>query len=458
MALNDVYDSSDEELIVLRSSGSSTLSLKDHENPASDRRDDTPAVNNDSDNAAADVRPTSPPPDAKENREAELRAAERALFAERQLTATLEEALVDIEAQSEKRKFELELWKQKAVELEQQLGGSKTIPDVSDVLESSAQETALGGSEHVEAGMRCEVLTLDVSSRSSKTDAEPFALIAHRHRHNNRSLGRLESAEVQNPFLQNLLRGLFNGTATTSNDAHPSVKYLDVLQCPLLHCWDELIQARDNSQEAVSKSYINLLVDLFAPELKTALQAKQACIDSMEIPFHLVWTIFTPGSLSYCNVQPDAEGLMKVTGVQYEPQVPNGSKQGHWIIEGMMVAFDGENFGQFHTHIIVPYSPVVNLRTSEVVPLGLCTDRVLILERITERGRHLQKISKQRVCQYVGRPTGFCKEDKMYRGKVRCTLLGISRSTLTVIDSFRPPNVSCCIPGRSPQISKKTLG
>ena len=425
MALNDVYDSSDEEIIVLQSSGSSTISLNDHDNEVSDRRDDTIPHSNGTDNVEAGVSPASPPPNANEELEAKLRATEKKLFAETQLSATLEEALVDMEAMDEKRKVELESWKHKAVELEQKLGETKAIPDVSGALGSSTQETARAGSEHVEAGMWCEVLTLDNSSRSSRIDTEPFALIAHRGRHKSRSVGSLESVEVQNPFLQNLIRELLSGTVADGNIAHQSVKYLDALQCPLVHCWDELIQARDNTHEAASKSYIELLFDLFVPELRDALQAKKICIDSKEVAFYYVWTIFPPGSLLYYNFEPDADGLMKITGVQYDPDVSDGSKQGHWTIKGTMVAFDGENFGQFHTQVIVPYSPMVNLATSQVVPFDLCTDKALILERITERGHHLQKVSKQRVCQYVGRPRGFCKENNMYRGEVTCTVLGI---------------------------------
>ena len=43
---------------------------------------------------------------------------EKHLFAEKQLTATLEEALVDLESQANKTKFDMEAWKKKTWLLE----------------------------------------------------------------------------------------------------------------------------------------------------------------------------------------------------------------------------------------------------------------------------------------------------------------------------------------------------
>ncbi|KAL4920526.1 hypothetical protein BDW62DRAFT_176668 [Aspergillus aurantiobrunneus] len=57
-----------------------------------------------------------------EEQEARLRTIEKHLNAEKQLTATLEEALGDLEAQSNKVKSDCEAWKKKAWQLEEELG------------------------------------------------------------------------------------------------------------------------------------------------------------------------------------------------------------------------------------------------------------------------------------------------------------------------------------------------
>lgn len=56
-----------------------------------------------------------------EEQEARIRTIEKHLFAEKQLTATLEEALVDLETQGKKIKNEVESWKKKAWDYEDEL-------------------------------------------------------------------------------------------------------------------------------------------------------------------------------------------------------------------------------------------------------------------------------------------------------------------------------------------------
>lgn len=51
-----------------------------------------------------------------------IRTIEKHLYAEKQLTATLEEALVDLESQGNKVKMEMEGWKKKAWGYEEELG------------------------------------------------------------------------------------------------------------------------------------------------------------------------------------------------------------------------------------------------------------------------------------------------------------------------------------------------
>ncbi|EKG19157.1 hypothetical protein MPH_03527 [Macrophomina phaseolina MS6] len=60
-----------------------------------------------------------------EDQEARIRTIEKHLFAEKQLTATLEEALTDLEASSTKVKNEMETWKKKCASLEEEINVMK---------------------------------------------------------------------------------------------------------------------------------------------------------------------------------------------------------------------------------------------------------------------------------------------------------------------------------------------
>lgn len=64
----------------------------------------------------------------QEDQEARIRTFEKHLFAERQLTQTLEEALTDLEQQSKKVKVDCEAWKKRALELEGEVKELKERP------------------------------------------------------------------------------------------------------------------------------------------------------------------------------------------------------------------------------------------------------------------------------------------------------------------------------------------
>lgn len=60
-----------------------------------------------------------------EDQEARIRTIEKHLFAEKQLTATLEDALTDLETSSQKTKDEVGKWQKKCAGLEQELDALK---------------------------------------------------------------------------------------------------------------------------------------------------------------------------------------------------------------------------------------------------------------------------------------------------------------------------------------------
>lgn len=60
-----------------------------------------------------------------EDQEARIRTIEKHLFAEKQLTATLEEALTDLESSSTKMKSEMEAWRRKCMGLEEELANAR---------------------------------------------------------------------------------------------------------------------------------------------------------------------------------------------------------------------------------------------------------------------------------------------------------------------------------------------
>jgi hypothetical protein len=65
----------------------------------------------------------------QEDQEARIRTIEKHLFAEKQLTATLEEALTDLERQSNKVKADCDAWRRRAADLELEVKELRNRPE-----------------------------------------------------------------------------------------------------------------------------------------------------------------------------------------------------------------------------------------------------------------------------------------------------------------------------------------
>jgi hypothetical protein len=96
----------------------------------------SPGLNNAA-NVAIPPTPTTNRPGSKEvamdqireDQEARIRTIEKHLFAEKQLTSTLEEALTDLERQSNKVKADCDAWRRRATDLETEVKELKDKPE-----------------------------------------------------------------------------------------------------------------------------------------------------------------------------------------------------------------------------------------------------------------------------------------------------------------------------------------
>ena len=99
-----------------------------------------------------------------EETEARIRTIEKHLFAEKQLTATLEEALVDLETSANRTKAEMEQWRKKATSLEDEL---HTLQKERTNSRASLQAV----SEEREMRMRAEMARQDLERRMMELNA-----------------------------------------------------------------------------------------------------------------------------------------------------------------------------------------------------------------------------------------------------------------------------------------------
>ena len=109
-----------------------------------------------------------------EDQEARIRTIEKHLFAEKQLTATLEEALVDLETQANKVKVDVESWKKKAWVYEDELKSLKKERSTSRVSVQAVEEERNARKEAEAARAHLEERMVALNKKKKKSGFNCF--------------------------------------------------------------------------------------------------------------------------------------------------------------------------------------------------------------------------------------------------------------------------------------------
>ena len=109
-----------------------------------------------------------------EDQEARIRTIEKHLFAEKQLTSTLEEALVDLEAQGKKVAEELELWKKKAWGYEDEIENLKNTQKNSRYSMQAVEEERNARRQAEAAKAQLEERMIALNKRKKKATLNCF--------------------------------------------------------------------------------------------------------------------------------------------------------------------------------------------------------------------------------------------------------------------------------------------
>ena len=418
--------SSDDELVVIPSSTAGVASV---DNSKADKGGGTEAVPSQSRESFIEAAPPQVLQDDHQSQEDQIRTLERHLAAEKQLTATLDTALVDLEDQAKSNKLQAHMWKDKALaseamaakvsELLAEEKAKSAGQDETKDIHESANDSGSVNADEIEPGMLCEVYTISNHSSAMDLDTSKYALVAYRDS-NVRSEGArqpLQGVDVQSPILQDMLETIFSDHPSWTTMNSKKSRYLCGRPKYLFHRWTEVVDALHMADDCVVEDHISLFVDFYKEEFADVFKAYEAYRLEEAIPFNYLWTVFPFGSLVYCKPRMMEETILRVKQIRYNQPGEDVYPELSWIVEGTLVAFDGQSFGNYDTLRTFPECKVVDFTKSAVIPLDLHPDKEAVKSRITARGQRLVEISKQRVWSYSGRPQSFYMPD-MHREKV----------------------------------------
>lgn len=115
-----------------------------------------------------------PNPHITEEHENRIRTVERNLHAEKQLTATLEEALGDLEEQSNKVKGDCETWKKKATALDEELSNLRKERNSARLSLQAVEQERVARREAEAARAQLEERMVALSKKKKKSTLNCF--------------------------------------------------------------------------------------------------------------------------------------------------------------------------------------------------------------------------------------------------------------------------------------------
>ncbi|KAJ5778082.1 hypothetical protein N7520_001328 [Penicillium odoratum] len=176
---------------------------------------------------------------------------------------------------------------------------------------------------------------------------------------------------------------------------------------PLVHRWEQLVQLREEEQDPMTKTHVDLLYKVFEEELRDVIARRKDMIRNGVITHTLVWTIFEPGN----EIIATSGGRTRAFKF-HDDAIDCRTKA--WIITGQYVDFDGEDFGYREEDFkIFPFVGTASITSLAVFPLKYHADKDSIRESLIARGKLWEEHKGYKYKAYEGVANGFFNDEIM---------------------------------------------
>ncbi|KIJ46721.1 hypothetical protein M422DRAFT_66719 [Sphaerobolus stellatus SS14] len=187
--------------------------------------------------------------------------------------------------------------------------------------------------------------------------------------------------------------------------AHPEIfQEVLVVESPfmvLYHHWDQLKDYRDETDDDETRMHLNFLLDFMNRELGEDSKNADRLIETVNISFALLWTIFRPGDLILDRTDRDHQRLWRLVGLEYG-QNSNGR---YLSLDLSCTNYDGEDTGRESDTRILSESAVgkASLITRlAMYPIRFAKNQEEIMKKITERGEKFLSLRGIHIRRYKG--------------------------------------------------------
>ena len=212
----------------------------------------------------------------------------------------------------------------------------------------------------------------------------------------------IHSIVVQSPLLKKLLEGVvkdYPGVTVKLARLEFSGRFE-----PLIHRWTELKEAiakldLTDPNNLKTKQHADLLFKLLQDEFKDLIETSQDLKSKQVMTYEHLWTLFQPGAI-VCTRQDGQDQCLKLASARY-----GADRHGNPVfwVSGKYIDWDGSKFGTNKLNQCIPfYTGTRKITSLTVFPLEYHSEKEGLVERLTERGEKVEKLSGVHYKSYHG--------------------------------------------------------
>lgn len=238
----------------------------------------------------------------------------------------------------------------------------------------------------------------------AREDDNGYALISN-HNFNDKNPSVLDSVTltVNSPHLLKAFREVVKSYSMVASDFEKPFELKSPFQM-LIHYWAELESHLAETDDALMRMHLNLLLQFMRHELGSERERLDAMISSGHITFETAWVLFRPGDLVYCELM-GHEWVLRCHKTAYEANKAYGP---YMEVQCTFTDHDGEKTGRAsHTLLLIQKRHFgsghpAKITSLPVYPHKFVVGRDLLDERLEKRGHKFLALRDMSVRAYNG--------------------------------------------------------
>ena len=202
----------------------------------------------------------------------------------------------------------------------------------------------------------------------------------------------LESIDIQSPMIKKVLSNIL--ASYPGINVNSKILTFSAPFQPLFHFWEDVLRAASDEPNTETRSHLKILVDGLQPIFEDHLSQLEECRKTQVVSFPMLWSIFKPGDLVYTQLFKEECVMRLKNSYMSYPE---------YFLSCEYLDWDGKDFHYIEHQIYLRcFDGTVPFKDLAAVPLSMHPERLVIRDRLSERGRKFEGLKGLHFKGYKG--------------------------------------------------------